>query len=80
MQFPQRFHAFLRELSLFQANLNKSHLNLKDCPSETAPTAVPAGRYRSSSSAVAGGQPGRRMLYDVSREMKSGLGLPPIYQ
>ena len=72
MQYPQRFHAFLRELSLFRANLNKGQRNVKDRPSETAPAAVPAGRYRSSSSTVAGGQPGRRMLYGVSREMKSG--------
>lgn len=72
MQFPQRFHAFLRELFSFQANLNKGHLNMKDCPSETAPAAVPAGRYRSSSNAVAGGQPGGLMLYDASRDRKSG--------
>lgn len=68
MQFPQRFHAFVRELSLFQANFNKGRLKMKDCPSETAPAAVPAGRYRSSNTAVAGGQPGGRMLYGVSRE------------
>ena len=72
MQFPQRFHAFLRELASFQANLNKGHPNMKDCPPETAPAAVPAGRYRSSSSAVAGGQPVGRMLYGASRKRKSG--------
>ena len=71
MQFPQRFLAFFEGTVLVQANLNKGHSNMKDCPSETAPAAVPAGRYRSSSNAVASGQPGGLMLYGLSQVWKS---------
>lgn len=72
MQFPQRFHAFFEGTVLFQANPNKGHSDMNECPSETAPVAVPASRYRSSSNAVAGGQPVGRMLYGASRKRKSG--------